>query len=66
VLGDNPNLCGSGSCKTKKNGTVVPIVASLGGLLILSLIVAAMLFGLRRRRKQQGKTKVESFLVFSY
>ncbi|XP_062156473.1 LRR receptor-like serine/threonine-protein kinase IOS1 isoform X2 [Alnus glutinosa] len=52
-VGDNPNLCGSGSCKTKKNSTVVPIVASLGGLLILSMIVAAILFGLKRRRKQQ-------------
>ncbi|GLT72856.1 hypothetical protein SLA2020_447550 [Shorea laevis] len=56
-VGDNPNLCGSGSCKKKKNSTVVPIVASLGGLLILSLIVAAILLGLRRRKKQD-KTKV--------
>jgi hypothetical protein len=61
-VGENPNLCGSGSCKTKKNSTVVPlIVASVGGLLILSLVVAAILFGLSRRRKQQGKTKVENF-----
>ncbi|GLT68774.1 hypothetical protein SLA2020_409760 [Shorea laevis] len=40
-VGDNPNLCGSGSCNKKKNNIVVPIVASLGGLLIVSLIVAA-------------------------
>ncbi|XP_059458245.1 LRR receptor-like serine/threonine-protein kinase IOS1 [Corylus avellana] len=55
-VGDNPNLCGSGSCKKKENNIVVPIVASLGGLLILSLIVAAIFLGLRRR-KQQDKTK---------
>ncbi|XP_059458248.1 LRR receptor-like serine/threonine-protein kinase IOS1 [Corylus avellana] len=57
-VGDNPNLCGSDSCKQKKNNFVVPIVASLGGLLILSLIVAAIyiLLGIRRR-KHQDKTK---------
>ncbi|XP_059458942.1 LRR receptor-like serine/threonine-protein kinase IOS1 isoform X3 [Corylus avellana] len=55
-VGDNPNLCGSRSCKKKKNNFVVPIVASLGGLLILSLIVAATLLGLRRR-KHQDETK---------
>ncbi|GLT69266.1 hypothetical protein SLA2020_414280 [Shorea laevis] len=56
-VGDNPNLCGSGSCKKEKNSIVVPTVASLGGLLILSLIVAAILLVLRRRKKQD-KTKV--------
>jgi hypothetical protein len=65
---DNPNLCGSGSCKKenntvvpnlcgsgscKKNNIVVPIVASISGLLILSLIVAAILLRRFRRRKQQ-------------
>ncbi|KAE7999157.1 hypothetical protein FH972_003624 [Carpinus fangiana] len=55
-VGDNINskLCESGSRKNKKKNIVVPIVASLGGLLILS-IVAATLLGLRRRR--QDKTK---------
>ncbi|GLT72858.1 hypothetical protein SLA2020_447570 [Shorea laevis] len=57
---DNPNLCGSGSCKKKKNSTVVPIVASLGGLLILSLIVAAIFLGLRRRKKQDKTKDTES------
>ncbi|GLT69267.1 hypothetical protein SLA2020_414290 [Shorea laevis] len=61
-VGDNPNLCGSGSCKKKKNSIVVPIVASLGALLILSLIVAAILLGLRRRKKQD-KTKVLMFTM---
>ena len=61
-VGDNPNLCGSDSCKKKKNSAVVPIIASIGGLLIMSLIVAAILFGIRkRRRKQQAKTEGENF-----
>jgi hypothetical protein len=56
-VGDNPNLCGSGSCKKKNSSNVViPIVASVAGLLILSLIVAAIFLGLRRR-KPQGKNK---------
>ncbi|XP_062156019.1 LRR receptor-like serine/threonine-protein kinase IOS1 [Alnus glutinosa] len=53
---DNPNLCRSGSCKKKKSSIVVPIAASLGGLLILSLIIAAILSRLGRR-KQQENTK---------
>jgi len=55
---DNPNLCRSGSCKKKKSSIVVPIAASLGGLLILSLIIAATLSRLGRR-KQQENTKGE-------
>ncbi|KAB1218466.1 hypothetical protein CJ030_MR3G026346 [Morella rubra] len=50
-VGENLNLCGSASCK-KKNKVVVPIVASVGGLLIVSLIVVALLWGLKRRRTQ--------------
>jgi hypothetical protein len=66
-VGDNPNLCGSGSCKTKKNSFIVPRVAPPGGgLVILAFFVAAILSELRRRRKQEGKTKVENFLVYSY
>ena len=62
-VGDNINskLCGSGSCKKKKKNIGVPIVASLGGLLILSLIVAATLLGLRRKR--QHKTKGENTTI---
>jgi len=61
-VGDNPNLCGSGSCKKKNSSNVViPIVASVAGLLILSLIVAAIFLGLRRRKWPQGKTKGGNF-----
>nr|POE80749.1 putative lrr receptor-like serine/threonine-protein kinase [Quercus suber] len=56
----NLNVCGSGSCKNKKN-IVVPIVASVGGLLILSLIVAAVLWGLRRKQKDENKA-AESYI----
>ncbi|GLT72543.1 hypothetical protein SLA2020_444680 [Shorea laevis] len=52
-VGDNPNLCGSGSCNKKKNNIVVPIVASLGGLLIVSLIVAAAILLKPKWSKQQ-------------
>ena len=50
----NLNVCRSGSCKNKNN-IVVPIVASVGGLLILSSIVAAVLWGLRRKQKDENK-----------
>ncbi|KAK4590902.1 hypothetical protein RGQ29_021195 [Quercus rubra] len=52
----NLNVCGSGSCKNKNN-IVVPVVASVGGLLILSLIVAAVLWGLRRKQKDENKAE---------
>ncbi|KAF3962683.1 hypothetical protein CMV_012834 [Castanea mollissima] len=54
---ENSNFCGSGSCNNKKKNIVVPIVASVGGLFILSLTVVAILWGLRSR-KQQDTTKV--------
>ncbi|XP_062155808.1 LRR receptor-like serine/threonine-protein kinase IOS1 [Alnus glutinosa] len=60
-VGDNPNLCGSGSCKKKNTSNVViPIVASVAGLLILSLIVAAIFLGLRRRKPQVTMVDTES------
>lgn len=54
-LGENSNLCGSDSCE-KNNNIIIPIVGSVGGLFILSLTVAAILWGLRKR-KQQDKAK---------
>lgn len=58
-VGENLNLCGSASCK-KKNKVVVPIVASVGGLLVVSLIVVALLWGLKRRRTQR-KTDLRAY-----
>ncbi|XP_050285789.1 LRR receptor-like serine/threonine-protein kinase IOS1 [Quercus robur] len=54
---ENSNFCGSGSCNKKKKNIAFPIVASVGGLFILSLTVVAILWGLRSR-KQQHTTKV--------
>ncbi|KAG2722803.1 hypothetical protein I3760_02G143200 [Carya illinoinensis] len=53
-VGENPDLCVSRSCKKKKNNrTVIPIVASVvGGLLVLTLIVVAIFRGTRRGTKQ--------------
>uniref|UniRef100_A0A2N9F2V2 Protein kinase domain-containing protein n=1 Tax=Fagus sylvatica TaxID=28930 RepID=A0A2N9F2V2_FAGSY len=55
---ENSIHCGSDSCeKKKKKNIVVPIVASIGGILILSFTVMAILWGLRSRKKQDT-TKV--------
>ncbi|XP_050285787.1 probable LRR receptor-like serine/threonine-protein kinase At1g05700 [Quercus robur] len=52
---ENLNVCGLGSCK-KKNNIAVPIGASVGVLLILSLIVVAVLWGLKRRKKDKNNS----------
>nr|POF21779.1 putative lrr receptor-like serine/threonine-protein kinase [Quercus suber] len=54
---ENLNVCGFGSCK-KKNNIAVPIGASVGVLLILSLIVVAVLWGLKRRKKDKNKVAI--------
>ncbi|KAK7848794.1 putative leucine-rich repeat receptor-like protein kinase [Quercus suber] len=58
-VGENSNLCASDSCERKKlkNNIVVLILASVVGLLILSLTIAAIFCGLTRRKKQD-KTRV--------
>uniref|UniRef100_A0A2N9G8P4 Protein kinase domain-containing protein n=1 Tax=Fagus sylvatica TaxID=28930 RepID=A0A2N9G8P4_FAGSY len=58
LVDENSIHCGSDSCeKKKKKNIVVPIVASIGGMFILSLTVMAILWGLRSRKKQDT-TKV--------
>ncbi|XP_052727067.1 LRR receptor-like serine/threonine-protein kinase IOS1 [Vigna angularis] len=55
-VGENPYLCESGQCNEKeKKNTVIPIVASICGVLIL-LIAVAILWILKRK-----KSKVEKF-----
>ncbi|MED6136237.1 hypothetical protein PIB30_054209 [Stylosanthes scabra] len=62
-VGQNPNLCASTSCnqqttggaisnnKKKKNHIVIPIVASIAGVLVLLAIVAtAVICGLKKRK----------------
>jgi len=51
---ENLNVCGSGSCK-KKNNIAVPIGASVGVLLILALIVASVLWRLKRKQKDESR-----------
>ncbi|KAF5453076.1 hypothetical protein F2P56_028015 [Juglans regia] len=60
---ENPDLCGSRYCKTKKNNIVIPlIVASIvGGLLIITLIVIlAVFWGIRRRTKQDAESNKQN------
>lgn len=58
----NPNLCESDSCnqenddeKKKKNDIVIPVVASIAGILVVLVIgQAAIICGLKKR-KPRGK-----------
>lgn len=53
-VGENLNLCDPNKCKTKKNSKniLVPILASIGGLVLLILIAAAVLIGLKKKKRQ--------------
>ncbi|KAG2722810.1 hypothetical protein I3760_02G143900 [Carya illinoinensis] len=52
IVGENPDLCGSRSCKKKKNNTVIPIASVGGGLLVFTFIVMAIFWGIGKRTKQ--------------
>ncbi|EXB74617.1 Putative leucine-rich repeat receptor-like protein kinase [Morus notabilis] len=47
--------CTSGSCGKKKTNFVVPLVASLGGVLFLILTLLAVLWALNRKKQQKTK-----------
>ncbi|KAK7261756.1 hypothetical protein RIF29_28075 [Crotalaria pallida] len=49
-VGQNPYLCESGECKKKKKNILTPLVASIGGLLILLAAVAAIFWNLKKRK----------------
>lgn len=56
---ENPDPCVSASCqntmkKEEKRGYIIPLVASLAGLLVL--LTAVALFWLFKKRYQNGKT----------
>ncbi|XP_060667997.1 LRR receptor-like serine/threonine-protein kinase IOS1 isoform X2 [Ziziphus jujuba] len=52
-VGENKHLCASVPCKTKKNNNVlIPLVSSIGALVIL--LNAAAIFVVLKRQKQQG------------
>ncbi|KAG2722808.1 hypothetical protein I3760_02G143700, partial [Carya illinoinensis] len=62
-VGENSDICGSRSCKKNKNNVVIPIVASvIGGLLVLTLIVMAICWGIRRITKQGTGIDTESHM----
>lgn len=58
----NPSICAAGACeqlsqtKSKKKlpGFVIPLVASLAGLILIATISAAILFIIFMRNKKQG------------
>ncbi|KAL5576852.1 hypothetical protein UlMin_018551 [Ulmus minor] len=60
-VGENSHLCSSSPCKTKNNNILFPVVASVGGLVILLLVAAAVLFGLKMKKKT-GVTKANVVL----
>ncbi|KAI5336935.1 hypothetical protein L3X38_016204 [Prunus dulcis] len=51
----NPNLSGNVSCKKKRN-FVIPVVASVAGISILLLSVAALYWGIKRKRQPGAVT----------
>ncbi|KAL5156663.1 LRR receptor-like serine/threonine-protein kinase IOS1 [Glycine soja] len=58
-VGQNPHLCESGQCNEKEKGkgedkknTVTPVVASVGGVVIILVAVAAILWTLKRRNSK--------------
>ncbi|XP_022144056.1 LRR receptor-like serine/threonine-protein kinase IOS1 [Momordica charantia] len=58
----NPNLdaCLSDSCvkKSKKNNVVIPIVASIGGLVAIAAIATIIFWIVRSKKKRQNETAV--------
>ena len=62
-VGGNQNLegCASDPCpknEEKKNNIIIPIVASIGGFLVVVTIVAITFWIIKSRKKQQGKNVV--------
>ncbi|XP_065868592.1 LRR receptor-like serine/threonine-protein kinase IOS1 isoform X2 [Euphorbia lathyris] len=53
-VGENPNLCASSSCESKKKSLAAPIVASIAGVIILIAALATFSYYILKRRKQQG------------
>lgn len=60
-VGGNPNLCASISCKKDKNW-VVPVVASIAGV-VIAIGALAIIFCSLKRRKQKGMTFKLKYIV---
>ncbi|KAG6665186.1 hypothetical protein CIPAW_02G143700 [Carya illinoinensis] len=61
-VGENPDLCGSRSCKKNKNNIVIPIASVAGGLLVFTFIAVAIFWGIRRgsRTKQDAESNKQN------
>ncbi|KAF2323512.1 hypothetical protein GH714_035857 [Hevea brasiliensis] len=58
-VGGNPNLCASISCKRdKKNNLIVPVVASVAGVVIVTSALAILFCCLKRRKQKVDLAKV--------
>jgi len=64
-LGQNPFICEHGKCIEHRDNIVIPLVASICGVLILLVAVAAILWILRRRKSKGDATMIKSFITFS-
>ncbi|EXB74613.1 putative LRR receptor-like serine/threonine-protein kinase [Morus notabilis] len=61
LVGANLNLCASSKCKTKKNSNIlIPVVASVGGLVLLLFIAAAVLLSLKKKKRQAPEPQKDS------
>ncbi|ONI14981.1 hypothetical protein PRUPE_3G019400 [Prunus persica] len=58
----NPNLSGNVSCKKKRN-FVIPVVASVAGISILLLSVAALCWGIKRKRQPGAVTDANPIIA---
>ena len=58
----NWNLCLTSECektnKKKKSKVVIPVVASVGGLIIVLSLIAAAFWGRKDQRKQAGRVHI--------
>lgn len=59
--GENPNLFISATTeKKKKSNIVIPVAASVGGFLLLSLLISGAIFWIKTKQRKQGKTKMHN------
>ncbi|XP_042967971.1 LRR receptor-like serine/threonine-protein kinase IOS1 isoform X2 [Carya illinoinensis] len=64
-VGENPDLCGSRSCKKKKNNIVIPIASVGGGLLVFAFTVVAIFWGIRMRTKRDAESNKQNVTLES-
>ncbi|XP_062074344.1 probable LRR receptor-like serine/threonine-protein kinase At1g51810 [Humulus lupulus] len=68
-VGENPNLCVSSNClkKKKKKSSLIPILASvLGGIVVTLLITMAAFVGLKKKKTKEANAFESSKRPFTY